>query len=62
LSLRLGKLDSIALFGLFLVTLVFPNPDIRIWVAYLYFAIAIPLFVYRYRALGQTIKAPFVKG
>lgn len=62
MSLRLGKLDAIALFGLFVVTLVFPNPDIRIWVAYLYFALAIPLFVYRYRELGQTIKAPFLKG
>jgi cation:H+ antiporter len=62
LSLRLGKLDAIALIGLFAVTLVFPNPDIRIWVAYLYFAIAIPLLVYRYRELGRTIKAPFLKG
>jgi cation:H+ antiporter len=62
LSLRLGKLDAIALIGLFAVTLVFPNPDIRIWVAYLYFAIAIPLLVYRYRELGRTIKAPFLRG
>lgn len=60
LSLRLGKLDAIALIGLFAVTLVFPNPDIRIWVAYLYFAIAIPLLVYRYRELGRTIKSPFL--
>jgi cation:H+ antiporter len=62
LSLRLGKLDAIALLGLFAVTLVFPNPDIRIWVAYLYFAIAIPLMIYRYRELGQTLKAPFMPG
>ena len=60
MSLRLGKLDAIALMGLFSITLVFPNPDIRIWVAYLYIAIAIPLLVYRYRELGQTLKAPFV--
>jgi cation:H+ antiporter len=60
MSLRLGKLDAIALIGLFSITLVFPNPDIRIWVAYLYIAIAIPLLVYRYRELGQTLKAPFV--
>ncbi len=59
LSLRLGKLDAIALVGLFAVTLVFPNPDIRIWVAYIYIALAIPLLVYRYRELGRTIKAPF---
>lgn len=62
LSLRLGKLDAAALFGLFAITLVFPNPDIRIWVAYLYFAIAIPLLVYRFRELGATLKAPFVRG
>ena len=62
LSLRLGKLDAIALFSLFAVTLVFPAPEIRIWVAYLYFAIAIPLLVYRRRELLQTIKAPFSKG
>lgn len=62
LSLRLGKLDAIALFGLFAVTLVFPAPEIRIWVAYLYFAIAIPLLVYRWRELVETIKSPFTKG
>lgn len=62
LSLRLGRLDAIALFGLFAVTLVFPAPDIRIWVAFLYFAIALPLLVYRYKELGQTIKSPFLKG
>jgi hypothetical protein len=59
LSLRLGKLDAIALVGLFAVTLVFPNPDIRIWVAYIYIALAIPLLFYRYRELGRTIRAPF---
>ncbi len=62
LSLHLGKMDAVALFGLFAITLVFPNPDIRIWVAYLYFAIAIPLLVYRFRELGATLKAPFVRG
>lgn len=62
LSLRLGKLDAIALFSLFAVTLVFPAPEIRIWVAYLYFAIAIPLLVYRRRELLQTLKSPFSKG
>jgi cation:H+ antiporter len=62
LSLRLGKLDAIALFGLFAITLVFPAPEIRIWVAYLYFAIAIPLLVYRRRELLQTLKSPFSKG
>ena len=62
LSLRMGKLDVIALFGLFAVTLVFPAPEIRIWVAYLYFAIALPLLVYRFRELRTTLKAPFFKG
>ena len=61
LSLRLGRLDAIALFALFAITLVYPDKDIRIWVAYLYFAISIPLFIYRYRELGKTIKAPFLK-
>jgi cation:H+ antiporter len=59
LSLHLGKMDAIALFSLFTVTLVFPDPDIRIWVAYLYFAIAIPLITYRYREFIETLKAPF---
>jgi len=62
LSLHLGRFDAALLFGLFAITLVFPNPDIRIWVAYAYFAIALPLFIYRFRELGQTIKAPFLKG
>ncbi len=62
LSLRMGKLDVIALFSLFTVTLVFPAPEIRIWVAYLYFAIALPLLVYRFRELRTTLKAPFIKG
>lgn len=62
LSLRMGKLDVIALFSLFTVTLVFPAPEIRIWVAYLYFAIAIPLLVYRFRELRLTLKAPFLRG
>jgi cation:H+ antiporter len=62
LSLRMGKLDVIALFSLFAVTLVFPAPEIRIWVAYLYFAIALPLLVYRFRELKATLKAPFLKG
>jgi cation:H+ antiporter len=62
LSLRMGKLDVIALFCLFTVTLVFPAPEIRIWVAYLYFAIALPLMVYRFRELRTTLKAPFLKG
>lgn len=60
LSLHLGKMDAIALFSLFTVTLVFPDPDIRIWVAYLYFAIAIPLIIYRYREFVETLKSPFV--
>ncbi|MFM5951870.1 MAG: sodium/calcium exchanger protein, partial [Micrococcales bacterium] len=59
LSLRMGKLDSIALFTLFTATLVFPDPNIRIWVAMLYFAIAIPVAIRRYRELGLTLKAPF---
>jgi len=62
LSLRMGKLDVIALFSLFTVTLVFPAPEIRIWVAYLYFALALPLVVYRFRELRTTLKAPFLKG
>lgn len=61
LSLRLGLLDAIALITLFSVTLVFPDPNIRIWVAMVYFAIALPLFIYRWRELGQTLKAPFLR-
>jgi cation:H+ antiporter len=61
LSLRLGLLDAIGLITLFAVTLVFPDPNIRIWVAFFYFAIALPLFIYRWRELGQTLKAPFIR-
>lgn len=62
LGLRLGIRASIGLFVLFATTLVFPAPEIRIWVAFLYFALAIPLLVYRFRELGTTLKAPFIKG
>jgi cation:H+ antiporter len=61
LSLRLGKLDAIALFTLFAATLVFPDPSVRIWVAMLYFAIALPIVIRRFRELGQTLRAPFQK-
>ncbi|MEY4398279.1 MAG: hypothetical protein RLZ53_855 [Actinomycetota bacterium] len=59
LSLKLGKLDAIALFVLFTATLVFPSPSIRIWVAGLYFLIAVPLVVYRFREFVETMKSPF---
>ena len=59
LSLRLGKLDAIALFTLFAATLVFPSPEVRIWVAMLYFAIALPILILRYRELFATLKSPF---
>ena len=62
LSLRMGRLDAIALFGLFAITLVFPDPNIRIWVAMVYFAIAVPLVIYRLREFGKTLQAPFLKG
>jgi cation:H+ antiporter len=61
LSLRLGKLDAIALFTLFTATLVFPSPSIRIWVAGLYFLIAVPLVIYRFREFTETLKSPFNK-
>lgn len=59
LSLRLGKLDAIALFTLFTATLVFPSPNIRIWVAVLYFVIAVPLVIYRFREFLETLRSPF---
>jgi cation:H+ antiporter len=62
LGMRLGARASIGLFVLFVVTLIFPTPEIRIWVAMLYFAIAIPVLALRYRELGATIKAPFIRG
>lgn len=62
LALRLGIRASIGLFALFAITLVFPAPEIRMWVAYLYFAIAIPVIAFRFRELGETLKAPFRKG
>jgi cation:H+ antiporter len=62
LGLRLGIRASIGLFVLFATTLVFPDPSVRIWVAALYFLIAIPVLVSRYRDLGKTLKAPFQKG
>lgn len=62
LSLKLGLRDSIALVSLFALTLIFPSPSVRIWVALAYFVIAVPLFIYSYRELGRTLKAPFLKG
>lgn len=62
LGLRLGIRASIGLFVLFAATLVFPQPEVRIWVAVLYFAIAIPVLVVRFKDLGATLKAPFLKG
>lgn len=59
LNLRLGKFDALALFVLFTATLVFPSPEIRIWVAVLYFVIAVPLMIIRYREFVETIKSPF---
>lgn len=61
LSLRLGARASIGLFVLFIFTLIFPSPEVRIWVAYLYFILAIPMFIWKYRQLGLTLKAPFLK-
>jgi len=61
LTLRLGFRASVLLMVLFVSTIVFPTPEVRIWISYLYFAISIPLLIWRRRELWLTIKAPFVK-
>ena len=59
LGLRLGIRASIGLFVLFLSTLVFPAPEVRMWVAVLYFVMAIPIILFRYRDLGRALSEPF---
>lgn len=59
LSLRLGIRASLALFGLFLAAFLIPNEDIRMDIAWLYFAVAAFFFIRRRRFIKETVTAPF---
>jgi cation:H+ antiporter len=59
LALRFGARAASALFLLFAVTFVFPDPAVRLWLAGLYFVITAVLFVRHRKLLWPTFKAPF---
>jgi len=59
LALRFGARAAISLFVLFAVTFVFPDPEVRLWLAGLYFMITAVLFVKHRKLLGPTFRAPF---
>jgi len=59
LGLRLGIRASIALFALFAVAFVIPDPGIRMDIAWVYFAVAAFFFIRRRRYIRETLQAPF---
>lgn len=59
LALRFGARAAIGLFALFAITFVFPDPQVRLWLAGLYFVITAVLFVRHRKHLLPTLKAPF---
>ncbi|MEN9748210.1 MAG: hypothetical protein RLZZ603_902 [Actinomycetota bacterium] len=59
LSLRLGIRASVSLFALFMVAFLIPNQDIRMDIAWVYFAIAAFFAIRRRRFIRETVTAPF---
>ena len=59
LALRLGPKSAILLFGLFMVSFVFPDPQVRSWLAALYFVLAAVFAVIYRKHLGAALSAPF---
>jgi len=59
LGLRLGARAAIGLAVLFAVTFVFPDQGVRLWLAGLYFVLALVGFVAQRKHLPETLKAPF---
>jgi cation:H+ antiporter len=59
LGLRLGLRSAILLFALFAVTFVMPQPEVRMWLAMLYFAITAVILIARRQLIWATLAAPF---
>jgi cation:H+ antiporter len=59
LGLRLGLRSAILLFALFAVTFVLPQPEVRMWLAMLYFAITAVILIARRQLIWATLAAPF---
>ncbi len=59
LGLKLGLKSAILLFALFAVTFVLPQPEVRMWLAMLYFAITTVILIARRQLVGATLAAPF---
>lgn len=59
LSLRLGIRASVSLFVLFMVAFLIPNQDIRMDIAWVYFAVAAFFAIRRRRFIKETVTAPF---
>jgi cation:H+ antiporter len=59
LGLRLGARSAILLFGLFAITFVLPQPEIRFWLAMIYLALAAVIFVVRRKLILPALTEPF---
>ena len=59
LGLRLGFRASALLFVLFITTFVFPQTEVRIWLAGAYFVLAGFMAFFNRKHLAGTLKAPF---
>lgn len=59
LGLRLGFRASAVLFILFITTFIFPQTEVRIWLAGVYFVLAGFVTFFNRQYLGATLKAPF---
>jgi cation:H+ antiporter len=59
IGLRFGFRASALLFTMFAITFVFPQTEVRIWLAYIYFAIAAVILIRQRRFILPTLKAPF---
>lgn len=59
LGMRLGLRSAILLFALFAVTFVMPQPEVRLWLAWLYFAITAVILIARRNLIWATLAAPF---
>jgi cation:H+ antiporter len=59
LGLRMGGRAALLLFGLFAVTFVLPQPEIRFVLAAVYFGLAAIIFVWRRKLIWPTLVEPF---
>ena len=59
LGLRLGFRGALVLFGLFAVTFVITDPNVRLWMSVVYFAIAAVVLIVQRKHIAETLKAPF---